>query len=57
MLVSGSSIKVETHEGRIIYFNYAETFIVPAACSSYKVFNEDKSRATLLQVFVRDEKC
>ena len=56
MLVSGSSVRLETQEGKVARFNYAETFVVPAVCTSYRIVNEGKSRAMLLQVFVRDEK-
>ncbi|NEU08542.1 hypothetical protein GZH53_09495 [Flavihumibacter sp. R14] len=55
MLVEGTSILVQTADGTITEFHYAETFAIPAAAQSYTVTNQGSSRAKLVKAFCKDE--
>lgn len=52
-LVEGSSIKVESYNGTINTFNYAESFIVPASVKRYTVTNQSNREAMLIVAFMK----
>ncbi|SMO71732.1 ROK family protein [Solitalea koreensis] len=56
MLVEGNKVEVSV-ENKTDVFNYAETFVIPAATNKYSVKNNSVKKAMLVIAYVKDECC
>jgi mannose-6-phosphate isomerase class I len=54
-LVGGSSIGVQTPDGNYQRFNYAETFVVPAAAKTYTLVNHGDRTAWVVCAYLKPE--
>jgi mannose-6-phosphate isomerase class I len=53
MLVEGTSLRLETCNGASQRFNFAETFLVPAAAECYRLINESAATAKVVKAFLK----
>ncbi len=53
MVVEGRSVTVTTAEGAKQNFAYAETFVIPAACGSYTLTNDDEEPVKVIKAFLK----
>ncbi|TWR29622.1 hypothetical protein FPZ43_07080 [Mucilaginibacter pallidiroseus] len=53
MLVEGQAVSLETADGTVNKYAYAETFVIPAAAGSYTLTNLGKSRARVIKAFLK----
>lgn len=52
-LVEGSNVLIETANGTRRRFQYAETFVVPAAAGSYRLVSEDGAPLKVVKAFLK----
>jgi mannose-6-phosphate isomerase class I len=53
MLVEGSSVLIKIGE-TLHQFQYAETFVIPAAVKSYSIINQGNEKAKVVKAFIKD---
>ena len=54
-LVEGEAVTLETAQGLRQRFNFAETFVVPAAAEGYRLVNEGARPAKVIKAFIKPE--
>ncbi len=54
MLVEGTSVTVQTENGTVKIFHYAETFVIPAAANQYTLINSGKEPLKVVKAFVKE---
>jgi hypothetical protein len=52
-LVEGSTVTLETGNGLRQRFNYAETFVVPAAAQGFRLISEHNESLKVVKAFVK----
>lgn len=55
MLVEGTAIAVKTANGTETVYQYAETFVIPAAAESYTLVNKGPGKAKVVKAFIKEE--
>jgi len=55
MLVEGTSVDVQTADGTIAHFHYAETFVIPAAAQHYRLTNTCNGTAKVIKAFIKED--
>ena len=53
MLVEGDAVSVSIESGEEQIFNYAETFVIPAAAGAYTLKNKGNHPIKLVKAFVK----
>lgn len=53
MLVEGQAISIQTEDGTLQQYAYAETIVVPAAAGHYKLTNLTEGRAKVVKAFLK----
>jgi hypothetical protein len=55
-LVEGESVTLETRDGLSQRFNYAETFVVPAAAGHFRLTNNNEAPAMVIMAFLKSNR-
>ncbi|ACU59913.1 class I mannose-6-phosphate isomerase [Chitinophaga pinensis] len=55
MLVEGTTIAVKTANGKETLYQYAETFVIPAAADYYTLINKSPGTAKVVQAFLKED--
>jgi hypothetical protein len=55
MVVEGDGVIVESTDGTKSKFCFAETFVVPAAATAYRLINTGQKRVKVVKAFIKDQ--